>query len=60
MIPSPLRAGSSFIGCAVAAHRADERHVLCADFHSSSQRVPAYQPKADESDLCRGAQAARV
>lgn len=60
MIPSPLRASSSFIGCAVAAHRTGERHVMCVDFHSSSQRVPADHPKADQSDLRQGVHAPRV
>ncbi|MFF3660533.1 hypothetical protein [Streptomyces olivochromogenes] len=60
MIPSPLGAGSTFIGCAVDAHRTGERHVLCVDFHSSSQRVPADHPEVDQNDLRRGVHAPRV
>ncbi|MFF2126352.1 hypothetical protein ACFVW1_13255 [Streptomyces olivochromogenes] len=60
MIPSPLRAGSSLIGCAVAAHRTGERHVMCVDFQSLSQSVPADHPKADQSVLRRGVHAPRV
>lgn len=60
MIRSPVRADSSFTGCAVVAHGVSERHVLWPDGHSSSARIPAEHFEVGEKGHRREARAPRV